>query len=112
MKIRCFTEENMVKLYLSPYIEVACGRDQISFRNTIFMEPLTIPVKNDQQKAFLTLLEEGITIPLCVQKLEYFLVEKETDGIQKENADRRQGEWLHAAAEWTLKQMMIRGILE
>ena len=112
MKIRCFTEENIGKLYLSPYIEVVCGRNQISFRNTIFMEPLTIPVKDDQQKAFLTLLEEGITIPLCVQRLEYFLAEEETDGIQKENADCRQGERLHTAAEWTLKQMMIRGILE
>lgn len=104
MEIRSFTEDSIKKLYLSPYIEVVCNANTISLRNALFMDPVTIPVDTEKQASLLRSLDAGLTINQCMELIKSCLLQ-----AQQKNADDSK---IDAIAEWTLRQMMVRGILE
>lgn len=104
MEIRSFTEDSIKKIYLSPYIEVVCDTNTISLRNVLFMEPVTIPVDAENQATLLRTLDAGLTIDQCMEQIKSCLLQ-----AQQKNADDSK---IDTIAEWTLRQMMVRGILE
>lgn len=104
MEIRFYTQESIAKLYLSTYAEVSRQKDSISFRSTLFMNPITIPVQEEQQSDLLRSMDAGLTMEECVCKLAECLHPSEEDWLPEKEKVR--------TAKWILQQLMVRGILE
>jgi hypothetical protein len=60
MKARLFTQKNIGKLYLSPYVDYMMEGDKIVFRNDLFNQVVITPALKTDLAAFLGKLREGM----------------------------------------------------